>query len=859
MKRQFKSRLAAGTMALALLQGAVGLTAAEASAWTSTNVALSGVGALPTAAASGITAGAGDGRYTGEASGAIPKAIQQTSPSVVAIIGKYAVEGQEAGRFDLAHGTGVIVGSDGTIITNAHVVKDMDHIVVVTYDGKQYNGKVTHYDEESDLALVRIQATGLKEAVFAAKSDIQVGETVIAIGTPISFSLRNSVTVGVISGLDRSVNSTYRLLQTDAAINPGNSGGALVNLKGEVVGINTLKVAEYGVDNLGFAIPSDTVQYVLKHFQTYGKVKRPYVGIELEESWAAVVGIPTEESLTVGYVEPGSPADKAGIKSGDGLLSVGNVPVKSLVDFNELLKGYLPGDTVEFTLQSGGSTVKRYVLFTEEQGTSQDAVKSKEDDSDFDTDAGKTRIGDSQYGWSMKYPSGLGKYYQSAKGDSVTLGDARGEYSLHVRVEEKQRDYSKSALLKALADKEEGSTILDRKYVEGKSASYARVISKDDYGYYESRAYMNDGYVYYVTMSIYEEQDYKNTIKRKGYTELMDSFVMAFDGKDTSLKDLAANKDGFTKVNHPDYGYAFSVPSEWDTYDYTAQSRYEDPDGEKYVDVFMASMAEGDSLTKWAERTRERMLDRYVKEYIESGELKDTKVAGLSAKEWTVSESLGDEWTTTRLFFFEKDGYKYRLEIGYPKETAADEAEKLVNKVVSSFQVNGGTRNPNLGYMEDEEDLVDYSNTLTVRNKTYGYTLEVPEFWETGMGGYSYGNSDDDYLSYSFLGGSFVIVADKDESYEDAVKSMDQYNKNNQQTDSDYKYAASDVKVFGVPARKYVIHYERGDIPLEITQYVFSKDGVTYMLNLSLYDAVRTESNLQDMQKAFESLRFNGK
>ncbi|WP_205683816.1 S1C family serine protease [Brevibacillus migulae] len=295
----------------------------------------------------------------------IPGVIQRTSPSVVAIIGKPTGTDYEKERFNLAHGTGVVVKADGWIVTNAHVVKDMANLTVVTLDGRQFDGKVTHMDEESDLALVKIQAYGLVPAKFAAPNNFKLGETVVAIGTPISFTLRNSASAGIISGANRSVNSTYRLLQTDAAVNPGNSGGPLVNLRGEVVGINSLKFVSVGIDNLSFAIPSDTVQYVMRHFFTYGKVKRPYFGADLEESWAAVVGLPTKEPLRVTLVEEGSPAALAGIQPGDVIYSINNQAVTSLVDFNELLKKYLPGQKVEMVTQSQGDIVKRSVQFGE--------------------------------------------------------------------------------------------------------------------------------------------------------------------------------------------------------------------------------------------------------------------------------------------------------------------------------------------------------------------------------------------------------------------------------------------------------------------------------------------------------------
>ncbi|MEB3102378.1 S1C family serine protease [Ferviditalea candida] len=323
-------------------------------------------------ASSMVQALGGSGKYDSKSgkfhyTGSIPDVIDKVSPSVVAIIGKPSnVPGsQDGNRFQLAHGTGVIVKADGWIITNAHVVKDMKNIVVVTSDGKQYAGKQTNIDEESDLALVKINASGLTPAKFNTDGHIRVGETVIAMGTPISFALRNSATVGVISGMNRAVNSNYRLLQTDAAINPGNSGGPLINLNGEVVGINSLKFVEVSVDNMGFAVPADTVQYVLKHFWKYGKVKRPDPGFLLEESWESVVGLPSNEPLKVTAVQSTSSAYEKGVREGDILYSIENSNVSTITDMNELLKNYLPGDKVQMMFQSNGDLVKRVIILGE--------------------------------------------------------------------------------------------------------------------------------------------------------------------------------------------------------------------------------------------------------------------------------------------------------------------------------------------------------------------------------------------------------------------------------------------------------------------------------------------------------------
>ncbi|KAA8785633.1 trypsin-like serine protease [Paenibacillus amylolyticus] len=323
------------------------------------------------------------GTYSYKGSEAIPKVIEKVSPSVVGIIGKTTENqnGSANDRYNLAHGTGVIIRANGWIVTNAHVVDQLVDPVVVTTDGNTYNITETFSDPLSDLALIKINAKALKPAVFAKASQVAVGETVIAIGTPISFSLRNSATVGVISGLNRGVEASYRLIQTDTAINPGNSGGPLVNLKGEVVGINSMKFSAVGIESMGFSIPVDTVNFVINQFFKYGTIKRASLGLQLEESWSAIVGLPAEDPLTVtGVLSP--EAKKAKIKEGDAIYSVAGKRVSSVVDINELLKAYLPGQKVKLLVQTDGDIVTRTLTLVDRaslEGQSDESLPTDEE------------------------------------------------------------------------------------------------------------------------------------------------------------------------------------------------------------------------------------------------------------------------------------------------------------------------------------------------------------------------------------------------------------------------------------------------------------------------------------------------
>jgi len=299
----------------------------------------------------------------------IPKIISDLSPSVVGIIGKLKESSQNYSEYsdNLTFGTGVVYKANGFIITNAHVVADMETIVVVLSNGKAYKARLKAIDEKSDLALIKIDKGGLKPAKFGDMSDVVVGEPVVAIGTPLSFSLRNSATKGIISGINRSTDGEYSFIQSDAAINGGNSGGPLVDMDGEVIGINTVKYVGFGVEGLSFSIPIDTVKYVISHFEKYGRVRRPYLGADFVEGVAARYGLPSSEGLTITSVEEGSPAEKAGLLIDDVIRAVNNVPVTTKIDYNEEMKKYLPGDKVVLTVERNGEIINLEVKYGEKQ------------------------------------------------------------------------------------------------------------------------------------------------------------------------------------------------------------------------------------------------------------------------------------------------------------------------------------------------------------------------------------------------------------------------------------------------------------------------------------------------------------
>lgn len=298
----------------------------------------------------------------------ITNIISRVSPSVVGIIGKLKESSYDYSDMtdNLVFGTGVIYKSDGYIITNAHVVKDMDSIVVVLSNSKAYKARLKAIDESLDLAVIKIDKGGLQPAVFGNIADVAVGQEVVAIGTPLSFNLRNSATKGIISGMNRSADGEYRFIQSDAAINGGNSGGPLVNMKGQVIGINSVKLVGFGVEGLNFSIPVDTVKYAISHFEKFGRIERPYLGIVFSESVTSQYGLPSStEGITVREIEEGSPAEKYDFQPDDKLVSVNGAKVNSIIDYNEEMKKYLPGDKAAYKLLRDSKQITVNVVFGE--------------------------------------------------------------------------------------------------------------------------------------------------------------------------------------------------------------------------------------------------------------------------------------------------------------------------------------------------------------------------------------------------------------------------------------------------------------------------------------------------------------
>jgi len=296
----------------------------------------------------------------------------KANPSVVNVI-SYRFVGPRLGNVAASAGSGVILdGLNGYIVTNHHVVEGAENLQVSLADGRVFEAVVIGQDEQSDLAVMKVEARGLPQATTGDSGTLLVGELAVAIGSPLGSTFANSVTAGVISALNREVSFagtsgseiTLNLIQTDAAINPGNSGGALVNARGELIGINSAKIAAAEVEGMGFAIPINTALPIVAELIDRGYVARAYIGVfnlydmeEFEEVREPKTGV------YVGGVAEGGPAQEAGLQADDVIVAIGPHPVENYRGLKRVLELYRPGDEVEITVfRDGREIVRRLVL-----------------------------------------------------------------------------------------------------------------------------------------------------------------------------------------------------------------------------------------------------------------------------------------------------------------------------------------------------------------------------------------------------------------------------------------------------------------------------------------------------------------
>ena len=315
-------------------------------------------------------------------------AANKILPSIVGIKIEYTINttsffGRTGSSTASASGSGIIISDDGYILTNNHVVSsstsesnsyyqisEATKVTVTLFnDETEYEAKIVGQDAQTDLAVIKIEKTGLTKAEFADSDSVKVGEFAMAVGNPVN--MNSTVTTGIVSAVNREITDTdgktYKCIQTDAAINSGNSGGALVNSEGNVIGINTLKLSGTGIEGIGFAIPINSTTDITSQLIQYSKVKRPYIGIsgiDLNENTAKTYNLVV--GIYVKSVEDFSAAEKAGLKAGDVIIEAEGKSIKTMDELNEIKNSHQIGDAMTLKVNRNGREIDLTITLQEQ-------------------------------------------------------------------------------------------------------------------------------------------------------------------------------------------------------------------------------------------------------------------------------------------------------------------------------------------------------------------------------------------------------------------------------------------------------------------------------------------------------------
>lgn len=295
---------------------------------------------------------------------------QKVTPSVVGVkvYSTYNYWGRQMNA--QGSGSGIIYSEDGYIITNYHVIENATSVTVTLSDGTEYEAQIVGSDSTSDLAVLKVNANNLPAAELGDSDKLQIGELVVAIGNPLGYE--NTVTDGIVSGLNRQLTDytdAMTLIQTNAAINSGNSGGALVNSKGEVVGINSAKLVASNAEGMGFALSINEVKPIVEELMNQGHVSRPYLGVsinsqyQVDEATAEKYEIPM--GIQIAEVVKGGPAEKAGLQAGDIIYKVDDTLIQSFEDLSDIIDNCQVGDELRILANRNGQKITANVVLTE--------------------------------------------------------------------------------------------------------------------------------------------------------------------------------------------------------------------------------------------------------------------------------------------------------------------------------------------------------------------------------------------------------------------------------------------------------------------------------------------------------------
>ncbi|WP_238651044.1 copper amine oxidase N-terminal domain-containing protein [Paenibacillus piscarius] len=469
--------------------------------------------------------------------------------------------------------------------------------------------------------------------------------------------------------------------------------------------------------------------------------------------------------------------------------------------------------------------------------------------SGIDSDAGKTRIGNSYLQWSMNYPAGLVSGDSGGDESVATFTSAEKGYYLEVHASPSATPLDAEGLLENLVRSSEGGgeTVLDREAVPGAKTPYARIVSKDSSGaLWEGRQYYAGGRLYEIYLTDDNAANYKDLAK---YAALLNSFQPAFDTADRSLRDLTAVRGGLREGYNDDYGIALKVPASWSADD--QQLYYADNRG-SYLRVKVSSAPSGSTLASWNQELQSLLRDTYVAEAYNLKESRTEKVSGEPAMINELGLNPGNGWSTEYQVLLLKNGYRYYFEyVAAPGETGV---QAQFAEVLKSIDIDFAQTKNNFGRLATEEYSLLNQKSVTRTSRTYGYRIAIPQLWTVQQE-----LADGQSADYRFAGGRFQISASPDITSEYAVSQLQSYYLNAKQDPARPLITSTRETIFaGVPATELTVQQVRSGIPMTTGIIVFSKNEVTYTLTATLNTANATPAQQAVLERVLGSFGWVG-
>ena len=467
----------------------------------------------------------------------------------------------------------------------------------------------------------------------------------------------------------------------------------------------------------------------------------------------------------------------------------------------------------------------------------------------IDATAGKTRIGNSYYEWSMNYPSGM-VIGGGADNESVAVfADATGRYYLEVHATPQQVKLDTEDLLQRLEKeaRSAGDTVLDGEMVTRAAVPYARVISRDAEGVlWEGRGYYANHKMYAIYFADEEAVHFKDLDK---YADLLNSFKPSFNAGDKSLKDISSIEKGLRSVVNTDYGVVAGVPAGWAV---NNQEMFYGDEEQGYLSIRVSSAPKGTAgtLSGWVDQMKGWLGEAFVPEAYEIVSLTPVKISGVEGQMQEVRYNFGDGWTTEYEVMLQKNGYRYYFEYTVPE--GQEETAKAWEEVLKSIDIDYEVVPANFGRIGEEDFLTDKSKVATKSSNAYRYQVAVPRYWTAINDRFETSG-----VEYGFVGGSFEISADKETEAEYVISGLKQYYNEAVSGKSQVKLEGiENIKFAGVPAVSFKAHHVKDEIGYTSRQIVFESGGVTYTLSTVLNDANATEAQKQAVEKTLNSFEL---